>query len=83
VPGLREDVSNEGRCGIRIVFDVLPSGIANVQFGNDVIRVNQTAILDPGTELLYLLVVRCESHCYRDNARAIKQIVDSWTVKER
>lgn len=72
-----------GLRGMRVVFDVAPAGLGEVQAGSEVMRVSQSMIVDAATELLYLLLVRCESHCYRDNARTIDQIVDSWTVKER
>jgi len=69
--------------GLHLVYDVSLSGVDRITSGGAVIRVNQTSVLDAGEERLYLLIVRCETHCYRDNAKAIDQIVDSWTVKER
>jgi hypothetical protein len=69
--------------GSRIVFDVVLSGISNVSAGNQVIRVQQIAVVDPATQRLYFFMIRCESHCYRDNGTLIDQIASSWTVKER
>lgn len=72
----------DGFRGIRIEYDVISQGILPVVSGNDVIRVSQVGIHDAATETLYLFVVRCESHCYRDHDRLLSQITDSWTVKE-
>lgn len=72
----------DGFRGIRIEYDVITQGILPIVSGNTVIRVSQIGIHDAATETLYLLVVRCESHCYRDHDRLIDQITDSWTVKE-
>lgn len=74
---------DEGFRGIKIEYDVITQGIIPVVSGNTVIRVTQVGVTDPETETLYLLLVRCESHCYRDHQALISQITDSWTVKER
>jgi hypothetical protein len=76
-------VTDDGFRGTRMVYDIIVGGATGVVQGNVVIRVNQTAILDPASEKLYVFTVRCESHCYRDNKTLIDQIADSWTVKER
>lgn len=78
-----ELVLEGGFRGVRIEYDVVPQGVNTVAEGSDVIRVAQVGILDPATENLYLLAIRCESHCFRDNRSLIDQILDSWTVKER
>ena len=79
-----KDVSLPGGLhGSTMTFDVVLGGVSNVQVNNQVIRVQQTAVIDPGTNNLYLFVVRCESHCFRDHGTVINQIVQSWTVKER
>ena len=72
-----------GLHGSRITYDVAPEGLSNPTSGSSVIRVTQIGVVDPATNKLYLFVIRCESHCYRDNKSLIDQIVDSWTVKER
>lgn len=79
-----EDIVLEGGLhGNRVVYDIIPQGVTGVASGNSVIRVDQTGIVDAGTRTLYLFVIRCESHCYRDNKPLIDAIADSWTVKER
>jgi hypothetical protein len=65
-----------------MTYDVVLEGISSVTAGNKVIRVTQESIVDPATNRLYMIVVRCESHCYRDNKSLIDQIANSWTVKE-
>jgi hypothetical protein len=69
--------------GSQYEYALTPNGIVSANLGTHVIRANQITILDPATNKLYVFVVRCESHCYRDNGKLIQQIVDSWTVKER
>jgi len=71
-----------GLHGSDMTFDVVLGGVGNVAVNNQVIRVTQEAIVDPPTNRLYLFVLRCESHCYRDNKTLIDQIAQSWTVKE-
>lgn len=79
-----EDVVLDGGLhGIEMTFDVVLGGVSNVTAGNKVIRVTQSSVVDPATETLYLFMIRCESHCYRDNKSLIDVIVKSWTVKER
>lgn len=77
-----ELVLDRGYRGIRIEFDVTLGGNAEITAGNEVIRVHQIGVVDPGTETLYLFAIRCESHCFDENGKLIDQIVDSWTVKE-
>src|SRR6266498_3988840 len=72
-----------GLHGNKVTFDVILQGISNPASGSSVIRVTQIGVADPATRKLYLFMIRCESHCYRDNKTLIDQIVDSWTVKER
>jgi hypothetical protein len=79
----KDVVLKGGLHGLRITYDVAPQGLSNPTSGSDVIRVTQIGVVDPATSKLYLFLIRCESHCYRDNKSLIDQIVDSWTVKER
>jgi hypothetical protein len=72
-----------GLRGNEMTFDVVLSGISNPSAGGSVIRVTQIAVIDPATQKLYLFLLRCESHCYRDNKGLLDTIIDSWTVKER
>lgn len=78
-----ELVLEDGFRGIRVEYDVTQGGATTVTAGNEVIRVLQVGIVDPATENLYLFAVRCESHCFEDNAKLIDQIADSWRVREQ
>lgn len=79
----KDVVLRGGLHGSRITYDVALQGLSNPTTESKVIRVTQIGVVDPATRKLYLFVIRCESHCYRDNKSLIDQIVDSWTVKER
>ena len=72
-----------GLHGSEMTFDVVLSGISNPTEGGSVIRVTQIAVVDPATNKLFLFMLRCESHCYRDNKSLLDTIISSWTVKER
>jgi hypothetical protein len=79
-----KDVTLDGGLhGIRMTYDIVPGGLGSLTAENQVIWVAQQIIVDPGTNKLYSFIVRCESHCYRDNKALLDQIVASWTVKER
>jgi hypothetical protein len=69
--------------GAHLVYNVIPGGASSIRAGNSVIRVDQTTVVDPSTKVMYLFVVRCEAHTYRDNKALIDAITQSWTVKER
>ena len=72
-----------GLHGNRVIYDVIPQGTSGIASGVPVIRVDQTGVVDASGQTLYLFLVRCESHCFRDNKALLEQIADSWTVKER
>src|SRR5207245_392303 len=44
---------------------------------------DQTALIDKRTRLVYVLAVSCDAECYVKNQYKINTVVDSWTVKER
>ena len=66
-----------GLHGSEMTFDVVLSGVSNPMAGGSVIRVTQIAVVDPSTNKLYLFMLRCESHCYRDNKSLLDTIVRS------
>jgi hypothetical protein len=79
-----KDVTLKGGLhGIRMTFEVSLNGLSNVSLNSEVIWVSQVSLVDPATQKLYQFVLRCESHCYRDNKTLLDTIADSWTVKER
>ena len=44
--------------------------------------VDQVAMIDSQTRILYVFTIGCEAHCYTDNISTIQAIIRSWTVKE-
>lgn len=71
-----------GYHGIRLEYDIIMKGQYRVDVDNTVMRVSQLSVLDPAQRTVYLFLLRCESHCYRDHESVIEQITQSWTVKE-
>src|SRR4029450_7701266 len=75
--------------GLRQEDIVLGSGfhgsrdIMNVKRADAFLTLDQTALVDPATRMLYLFAIGCEAHCSLDHQQTIEQIVKSWTVKER
>jgi hypothetical protein len=57
--------------------------VMNLRRDSAYLTVDQTALVDPATRMLYLFVIGCEAHCYLTHQNTIDQIVKSWTVKER
>lgn len=55
----------------------------NVLVGKQFFTFEQVVLVDNPTRRVYALFVGCEAHCYRRNQRVIRDVVDSWTVKER
>ena len=64
-----------GYKGVRVVFTLREST------DSPSMTINQTAVVNPGVSNLYLLVIGCESSCYRQDFASISQVVDSWTMK--
>ena len=63
-----------GFSGSRVVF--------NVRQGDGFVTVNQTALVDPQTRVLYLFLIGCDADCYSNNEEVISEVVSSWTIKE-
>jgi hypothetical protein len=57
--------------------------VMNVKRDDVFLTLDQTALVDPATKMLYLFAIGCEAHCYLAHQKTIDQIVQSWTVKER
>jgi hypothetical protein len=78
-----EDVVLEGGIrGVRLVYNI-SGGNYTISEGNAVYRVNQVGLLDPGTNLFYLFLVKCTAQCYQHNQTLIDQISESFKVRER
>ena len=63
-----------GFAGSRVVF--------NVRQGDGFVTVNQTALVDSETRVLYLFLIGCDADCYADNEEIISEVVSSWNIKE-
>jgi hypothetical protein len=48
-----------------------------------VMTIDQTVLVDQATTKVYALLVSCSNVCYEANARDIKDVVDSWTVRAK
>jgi hypothetical protein len=78
-----EDISSDtGLRGSHIVFSMRQSPDPTRPYTGSV-TVNQTGMLDPGTQKLYLFLVFCSSDCYSQNQKTIERIADSWIVREQ
>lgn len=74
---------------LKITDIVRPGGlhgtreVHNIEVESGYLTIDQTALVDPETRLLYVFVVGCEAQCYVDNKKVIDNVVRSWTIKER
>ena len=73
VDGPQTITQKDGLRGTRIVYTV--KGTQNS------FTVDQTGLVDPGTNLVYFFIVGCRADCYTENRSTITEIADSWTVK--
>ena len=72
-----DEIEREGGFrGQRIVFNVASDG-------GGIFTINQTALLDQGTQRLYTFAIGCAQACYDEHRRVIDEVADSWTVKEK
>jgi len=78
----RDITLSNGVHGSQLVFNVAIGGTFGVLEGNQILTVNQTGLLDPSTNRMYVFIVRCGSDAYSHNRTVIDQIVRSFTVKE-
>lgn len=69
-----ESIYENGLRGTRIVY--------TVQGAQSSFTVDQTGLVDPGTNNVYFFIVGCKADCFAEHRRTISEIADSWTVKE-
>jgi len=67
-----------------------PGGVRGVRFTVNITAKNkptrtwgQVTAVDPQTNWIFALGIGCKAECWGANSGAIKQVLDSWTVKER
>lgn len=68
-------VRSGGFRGSRVIFN-LP-----VRLGA-VMTIDKTTLIDEDTRVVYMFVIGCEAMCFRQNQKAISEVVDSWTIKD-
>jgi hypothetical protein len=68
----------------------LPGGVRGLRFTVDITGKNkptttfgQVTAVDPETDWIFAIGVGCQAQCWGNNDGTIKQILDSWTVKEQ
>jgi hypothetical protein len=67
------EVVEEGARGLQTIYRFTFEGVTQT--------FNQISLLSNDRLTLYLLVVRCESTCYKENKKEIEEIVSSYTVQ--
>jgi hypothetical protein len=67
------EVVEEGARGLQTIYRFTFEGVTQT--------FNQISLLSNDRLTLYLLVVRCESACYKENKKEIEEIVTSYTVQ--
>ncbi len=67
-------VRSGGYHGSEIVYSVNePDGTTQT--------IDQVALIDAATRILYVLSIGCEAHCFTDYQSMIRTVVQSWTIK--
>ena len=67
------EVVQKGGRGVRTIYNFVASGVSQT--------VDQTALMSPDHQKIYLFVVRCTTVCYNRNIKEISKIADSFTVR--
>ena len=65
---------SDGLHGVRVIFDYeLTNGVLHT--------FDQTALVNNAGTMLYLLIIRCSTSCYRDRIDELNTIATSFTVR--
>jgi hypothetical protein len=67
------EVVQKGARGVRTIYSFTNKGISQT--------IDQTALVSPDRQKIYVFVLRCTSTCYNKNIKAISRIADSFTVR--
>ena len=70
-----EVLLEDGQQGIRFTFDLRTAQ-------DEVVRYEQLAFVDAATRYVYLMAVGCSRACFEERVDEIRQITDSWTLRE-
>lgn len=57
--------------------------LVRAQLNEGEVVFDQTGIVDPATRTVYLFVIGCGLECFDENLETIREVADSWTVKEQ
>lgn len=57
--------------------------LVRAQLNEGEVVIDQTGIVDPATRTVYLFVIGCGLECFDANLETIREVADSWTVKEQ
>ncbi len=67
------EVVQKGARGVRTIFSVVRAGVSQT--------IDQTSLMSPDHQKLYVLFVRCTTVCYNKNIKVMSRIADSFTVR--
>ena len=67
------EVVQKGARGVRTIFSVVQSGVSQT--------IDQTSLMSPDHQKIYVFFVRCTTVCYNKNIKVISRIADSFTVR--
>ena len=67
------EVVQKGARGVRTIFNVVQSGVSQT--------IDQTSLMSPDHQKIYIFFVRCTTVCYNKNIKAMSRIADSFTVR--
>jgi len=67
------EVIQKGARGVRTIYNFTEFGVSQ--------SVDQTALMSPDHQKIYVFIVRCTTICYNKNIKVISRIADSFTVR--
>ncbi len=67
------EVVQKGARGVRTIFSVVQAGVSQT--------IDQTSLMSPDHQKIYVLFVRCTTVCYNKNIKVMSRIADSFTVR--
>lgn len=67
------EVVQKGARGVRTIFSVVQSGVSQT--------IDQTSLMAPDHQKIYVFIIRCTTQCYNKNIKVMSRIADSFTVR--
>jgi hypothetical protein len=62
--------------GTRLIYTVRPTD-------SEAFTVEQIGMVDPSARQVWFLIIGCQVKCFSDHRRAIDNVADSWTIREK